>query len=126
VISIFKSIGLGLVIIKLVSLAKRTSLELILITVGKSLLQKRKSNGSGCMEFNVILQVQHIDSNKYNNSFKSRLQTFTPDENYSIEYCSVVLRRYFRTGLYHVDLRRIGVVSPFSFPSIPTCLLLVT
>ena len=31
-----------------------------------------------------------------------------------------VLRRYFRTGLYRVDLRRIGVVSPSSFPSIPT------
>jgi hypothetical protein len=28
------------------------------------------------VELNVIVQVQHINSNKYNNSFKSRVQTF--------------------------------------------------
>jgi len=41
------------------------------------------------VELNVIVQVQYINSNKYNNSFKSRVQTFTPDENNCIEYCNV-------------------------------------
>jgi hypothetical protein len=40
------------------------------------------------VELNVIVQVQHINSNKYNNSFKSRVQTLIRDEiNYRILQC---------------------------------------
>lgn len=46
------------------------------------------------MEWNVILQVQHISNNKYTNFFHSKWQTYTHNETAAcIEYYNVKVKR---------------------------------